>query len=188
MPVRRDRSNVLIYILIALVVCVLCLTAYIFFHERSSSTDNTAQIAAKPDSVVVEDNSSRASDEEIARHKRSLKSDYERILRKNPNEVYLITDLNNNGFPELWITYRYGEHYDNLWHVYHSERGHAREIYSTADGPIARVGNSVMIESYDTYRLTYTGSAVREEAVVANMPDDQSIPATDFGPLHAAFR
>ncbi len=35
-----------------------------------------------------------------------------RILDANPNEDYLMTDLNGNGFPEMWISYNVGRHAD----------------------------------------------------------------------------
>lgn len=85
-----------------------------------------------------------------------------RILDANPNEDYLMTDLNGNGFPEMWISYNVGRHADYCWHVYHSVAGQPKEVYSCPFGPIENYGSFVLVgdNDGDALRLTYDGNRI----------------------------
>lgn len=90
-----------------------------------------------------------------------------KILDANPNEKYIMTDLNGNGFPELWISYNVGRHADYCWHVYHSESGKPHEVYTCPYGPISDYGNYVLVgnDNGDALRLRYDGNRIRSSRV-----------------------
>lgn len=215
-----NKTNVLLYVLIAVIAVVGAVIATLLItgnnrndadreqqEQREAQLDaREAELSASEEAATQEQQRMQAQKEEantILQRKKSLLADYEAILRKNPNEVYYVSDINNNGFPELWITYRYGKHYDNLYHVYHSEKGHAREIFTTDDGSISPTdGGRVMIYSspYGTEylrRFNYNGNSITYETLYNSdrdsynsysVPGDRSIPATDFSALRNAFR
>lgn len=206
------KSNTLMYVLIGALILVgsAIVTALILtnksnhdaelakereLEEREAGLDARAQAMEKAEYEEARQQQEAADLErrkadELLRHKKSVLADYRKILKANPNETYLMTDLNNNGFPELWISYRYGQHYDNNWHVYHSSNGHAKEICTVPDGAIARIGNSVYValgeETY--YKCTYNGSSVNVTTTYnVSFPYDQSSATTNFGPLESSF-
>lgn len=210
-PRPKNNQNLLIAALIGVIAIVGGAVVFLLVRHFDKVDSQAAAVAVGEQEgplmteaearAIADEEARRRALEGIRQRKKSLLAGYESVLRRNPNESYMIVDLNNNGFPELWITYRYGRNYDNLWHVYHGEKGKAREIYSTADGEIARVGNSVMVKTVDygtiyIRKFVYNGSAVTgtliydsdiDRAGSVSMPSDQSYPATDFGPLRSAF-
>lgn len=219
----KNKTNILLLVLIGVVLVVGSVIATLLLTGKSDNSDSDKAEAAREEQLdareakldarehdlesenerlYVERNTQPASntptpaqDDVILQRQKSLLADYEAILRKNPHEVYWISDINANGFPELWITYRYGKHLDNLIHVYHSEKGHAREIYTTAEGRIAPTSDGrVLIYSNQNgsgclRRFNYNGTSVSSEVLHNhNIPSDRSIPATNFGPLRSAFK
>lgn len=217
----KNKTNILLLVLIGVVLVVGSVIATLLLTGKSDNSDKAEaareeqldareakldarehDLESENERLYVERNTQSASntptpaqDDVILQRQKSLLADYEAILRKNPHEVYWISDINANGFPELWITYRYGKHLDNLIHVYHSEKGHAREIYTTADGRIAPTSDGrVLIYSNQNgsgclRRFNYNGTSVSSEVLHNhNIPSDRSIPATNFGPLRSAFK
>lgn len=212
-----NKINMLLYVLIGVVAVVgsIITAVLITGHSSKKNTETEQEDQTEEQSELLDniftaseltENGTQQSRHEqestVRQRKKSLLADYENILRRNPNEVYFVSDINNNGFPELWITYRYGKHYDNQYHVYHSEKGHAREIYTTDDGSIFLTdGGRVMIYSslYGTKylrRYNYDGNRITCETLYNserdnynsyNIPGDRSIPATDFSVLRNAF-
>lgn len=199
----KDHNKALIYLLIGLVTVAVIIIYYLLatnFNPQQNAGDATAsrshnEAMAAPTADQAADSPGSDDQQEalLRSRKRSLMADFQDILRANPTERYLLTDLNGNGFPELWITYNVGKHADYRFHVYHSEKGLAREIYKgVPGGPIAISGDCVLIgdpASDLVYRLTYDGNRVVEQGASEGYsePQDQSVRTTDPAPLHAAF-
>lgn len=197
---KNTRTNTLLYVLLAAVVVVGLLVVYLLLNPREKETIRvervTEQAATSGQSTTTgTQRAAQPSQEDIIKaRKRSLLADYEAILSKNQNEEYVITDLNGNGFPELWITYNVGKHRDYRYHVYHSEKGHAREIYSTPVGSLSVHGSSVVIDNTGEGMLTeytYDGNRIYETIIDGNKygyASNRSVPTTNTEPLRKAFQ
>ncbi len=200
-----NHNAVIITIIIAVTAIIITLLVLLLM-PKSDKTDAVREVIVEPklpdntvDTSAGAPNAAPSTPSPEAR-KQSLLNDYEKILRQNPSESYLMTDLNNNGFPELWITYNVGKNADGMIHVYHGEKGHAREIYSLYADVIATKGKYVITEQGDGFvsLYTYDGSRVKESYEDADrFLDDNSIrwynqgnmPSTrNTAPLHQAFR
>lgn len=207
MPPRRINNSVIITIIIAAVVLINLMVIIFLWNNDKGKVKRE---------VIVQEVAAPASDENagvavpaaapVAKsapspeaRKQSLLNDYEKILRRNPSETYFMTDLNSNGFPELWITYNVGKNADGMIHVYHGEQGSAREIYSTYFDGIATRGKYVITECGDGYwsLFTYNGSRVVEcdedldrfDTSYLNWNNSSSLTSTrDTAPLHQSFR
>lgn len=195
----------LVYVLSGLVVALALVVVYLFAtgqqesesgHERAISEpaqSDGREIAASE--LAPSSRSGGPDAAEIERRKRSLHRGFEEILRKNPNEKYIITDLNENGFPELWISYYVGNHADGRIHLYHSSKGVAVEFASIPGGSLYIRGNYVVAEherngyAYQV-RYSYDGSRLHGEETEygVSLPDkDDQLPTTRMGAIHSAF-
>lgn len=120
-----------------------------------------------------------------AQRLRSFMAGCTRILNANPNEEYILTDLNDNGFPELWISYNVGRHADYCWHVYHSENGQPKEVYSCPFGPIENYGNYVLVGSGNgALCLTYNGNRVSSSWQSGRSVSNESISTRNRQPMY----
>lgn len=183
-----NKTQILLYVLIGLVIVVGGVVTYaLMSSDRHGTSTETAT------TTTIEENG--PTPEEIARqHKETLLADYKALLRKNQNEEYVVTDLNDNGFPELWITYNVGKNRDYMYHVYHSEGGHAREIFSAPVGSLSVHGSFVLIDNADdsdyVTKYTYDGQRVSQREISRDeygYAADRATSCTDPTELTKAF-
>lgn len=187
--VKTGRNNLTIYIILATLIVIIGILVGIIIVKGDGKTKIRTKEIVKEVLVQPEDTQTTAQQgPSVEARRQSLMSDFEKILRKNPNEYYVVTDLNHNGFPELWITYNVGNHADGRYHVYHGEKGKAREIYSVDGNIISNRGSYVLIgDGNMSVKLTYTGSSINADYADEYPQRDDAVTTRDVSALRNAF-